>query len=131
MQLCRNAALVIAVCSSSSLRYKQQITPFHGGLDLIRSLRPISFTWKADGSRDLGLGAEDVAQVEPLLVTHNDKGEIEGVKYERLNIVLINAIKQQQEQIETLQKTNAALSARLLTIEKTLRKRVGAARRRR
>lgn len=99
-QLCRNAALMIATCTSSSLRYKKEIAPFSGGLSLIRRLRPISFTWKMDGSRDLGLGAEDVAKVEPLLVTHNDKGEIEGVRYDRLNVILINAVKQQQEQLE-------------------------------
>ena len=103
-QLCRNGALKVATCSSSSLRYKKQVTPYTAGLDLIRGLRPISFTWKADGTRDVGLGAEDVAKIEPLLVTHNDKGEIEGVKYDHLNVVLINAIKQQQIQIDALQR---------------------------
>jgi len=34
----------------------------------------------------------------------NDKGEIEDVKYSQLNVVLINAVKQQQQQIETLKK---------------------------
>ena len=122
VQLCRNAAGVVAVCTSSSLRFKTQIAPFSDGVSLIRRLRPISFTWKMDGSRDVGLGAEDVAKVEPLLVTHDDKGEIEGVKYDRLNIVLINAIRQQQEQIETLQAANAALSVRLRSVQKTVRK---------
>jgi hypothetical protein len=122
-QLCRNIANVIATCSSSSLRYKQDITPFNGGLDLIRRLHPISFTWKADSSRDLGLGAEDVAKVEPLLITHNDKGEIEGVRYDRLNVVLINAIKQQQQQIEMLRAENEALNLRLRSVERFQRKR--------
>jgi hypothetical protein len=130
VQLCRNAANVIATCTSSSLRYKQGITPFRGGLDLVRALRPISFTWKMDGSRDLGLGAEDVAKVEPLLVTHNDKGEIEGVRYDRLDVVLINAIKQQQDQIETLRTANVALNARLRLIERTLRNKRGSTRQR-
>ena len=53
--------------------------------------------------RDLGLGAEDVAAIEPLLVTHNDKGQVEGVKYDHLNVVLINAILQQQAQIKQQQ----------------------------
>ena len=123
VQLCRNIANVIAVCTSSSLRYKERIVPFKGGLDLIRSLRPISFNWKTDGSRDLGLGAEDVAKVEPLLVTHNDTGEIEGVRYDRLNVVLINAIKEQQKQIETLRVENAALNTRLRSVERRMRKR--------
>jgi hypothetical protein len=92
-------------------------------LDLIRSLRPISFTWKGDGSRDLGLGAEDVARVAPLLVTHNDNGEVEGVRYDRLNVVLINAIKEQQKQIETLRVENDALNRRLRSVERRMRKR--------
>jgi len=78
----------IAICNFSSLRYKKNLAPFRGGMEILNRLRPISFTWKANGSRDFGLGAEDVAKVEPLLVTHNDKGEIEGVKYDRLNVVL-------------------------------------------
>jgi len=49
--------------------------------------------------RDLGLGAEEVAAVEPLLVTYNSKGEVEGVKYDRIAVVLLNAVKEQQEQI--------------------------------
>jgi hypothetical protein len=127
--LCRNAQLLISTCSSS-LRYKKEIAAFSGGLDLIRRLHPITFSWRADGTRDLGLGAEDVAKVEPLLVTHNDKGEIEGVKYDRLNVILINAVKEQQNQIETLRAQNAALSARLRGVEKTLRERASSTRRR-
>ena len=52
---------------------------------------------------DLGLVAEEAAQVEPLLITHNDKGEVEGVKYDRVAVVLINAIREQQRQIELQQ----------------------------
>ena len=48
----------------------------------------------------MGLVAEDVARVEPLLVTHNDKGVVEGVKYDRVGVVLINAVKEQQKQLE-------------------------------
>ena len=100
--LCTNALKEIVGCSSS-LRYKTRIAPFSAGLELIRRLHPISFTWKQSGGRDLGLAAEDVAAVEPLLITHNDKGEIEGVKYDHLNVVLINAIKEQQAQIKEQQ----------------------------
>lgn len=78
-QLCRNALNQISTCSSS-LRYKDQIRPFHFGLALINRLRPVSFNWIEGGERDLGLVAEEVAEVEPLLVTTNDKGQIEGIK---------------------------------------------------
>ena len=109
---------------SSSLRFKDHVIPFKSGLELIRRLRPIKFTWKYNGTTDLGLGAEDVVKVEPLLVTYNSKGQIQGVKYDQLNVVLINAIKQQQEQIETLRVENAALNVRLKSVESSMRKHV-------
>ena len=52
----------------------------------------------------MGLVAEEVAAIEPLLTTTNAKGEVEGVKYDRVGVVLINAIKEQQAQMEELQK---------------------------
>ncbi|HXM36474.1 MAG TPA: tail fiber domain-containing protein, partial [Pyrinomonadaceae bacterium] len=102
--LCRTASNQISNCSSS-LRYKTAVQPFLSGLGIINRLRPISFTWKQDGTRDLGFGAEDVAAIEPLLATHNARGEIEGVKYDRLTAVLVNAIKDQQQQIQQQQNT--------------------------
>ena len=97
--LCLNALNQISTCSSS-LRYKANITRFGYGLDLVRRLDPITFDWKQGGMHDLGLGAEDVAAIEPLLVTYNAKGEVEGVKYDRIGVVLVNAVKEQQSQIE-------------------------------
>jgi hypothetical protein len=97
--LCRNAANQISMCSSS-LRYKTNIAAFTAGLNLIRRLHPISFQWKEGGTRDLGLGAEDVASVEPRLVTYNEQGEVEGVKYDRVAVVLVNAVREQQAQLE-------------------------------
>jgi transcription initiation factor TFIID subunit TAF12 len=52
---------------------------------------------------DIGLAAEAVEQVEPLLTFRNDKGEIEGVKYNQLSAVFVNAIRDQQRQIERQQ----------------------------
>ncbi len=103
--LCRTASNQIVTCSSS-LRYKTNINRFGLGLDLVNQLKPITFDWKDGGMHDLGLGAEDVAAIEPLLVTYNDKGQVEGVKYDRVGVVLINAVKEQQEKIETQQLKN-------------------------
>ena len=54
--------------------------------------------------RDVGFGAEEVNAVEPLLTTRNDKGEIEGVKYAQITTVLVNAIKEQQTELDRLRK---------------------------
>jgi endosialidase-like protein len=126
--VCVDSANRLSFCASS-LRYKQQVSSYSAGLDLIRRLNPISFTWKGSNVRDFGLGAEEVAKVEPLLVTHNNEGVIQGVKYDQLNVVLINAVKQQQEQIETLRAENTALNARLRSVERIVGKRFGTQRR--
>lgn len=96
--LCLNPTNQISTCSSS-LRYKTGIAPYTSGLNLINRLHPINFIWKEGGKKDFGLGAEDVEKVEPLLVTYNAKGQVEGVKYDRVAVVLLNAVKEQQTQI--------------------------------
>jgi hypothetical protein len=103
VSLCWNSSNFRISQCSSSLRFKDHVSPFTRGLDLLKQLRPISFNWKDGGQRDIGFGAEDVAVAEPLLVTHNQQGEIQGVKYDRITAVLVNAVKEQQKQIEQQQ----------------------------
>jgi hypothetical protein len=110
--LCRNATNQIASCSSS-LRYKQDIASFSSGLDLLKRLRPISFTWKDGGMRDVGFGAEDVAAADPRLAVYDDAGRVEGVKYDRLTTVLVNAVKELQDRNDALERRLAELEARL------------------
>lgn len=98
-----NGTLVMIRYCSSSMRYKKDVAPFSLGLELIEKLDPVTFIWKESGNFDLGLIAEDVAAIDPLLATQRN-GEIEGVKYDRIGVVLINAVKQQQEQIVRLER---------------------------
>jgi hypothetical protein len=92
---------VIGACSSS-LRYKKNIEAFPSGLSVVNKLQPISYEWKKDGMKDVGFGAEDVEKIDPLFVTYNNKGQVEGVKYDRLSVVFVNAFKEQQAEIELL-----------------------------
>ncbi len=109
----------VADCSSS-IRYKKDIENFTPGLDLVKKLRPVSFTWIDGGMRDVGFVAEEVAAIEPLLTTTNGKGETEGVKYDRLSTALVNAVNEQQTEIEAQraqikdQQTQIEEQARLL-----------------
>ena len=110
--LCLNSSNRVNQCTSS-LRYKTEVHSFLGGLEIVRRLRPITFTWKEDGTRDLGLGAEEVERVEPLLTFRNKRGQIEGVKYNQMSAVLINAVKEQQQQIQELQRQLVSLKGRI------------------
>jgi hypothetical protein len=132
--LCLNNNNRLAPCSSS-LRYKTDLRPFAAGMAIINRLQPITFTWKDGGMRDLGFGAEEVGKIEPLLVTYNAQGLVEGIKYDRITAVLVNAIKEQQQQLAAqqtrieeirlikaksaeLEAQLAAITARLEQIEK-------------
>ena len=90
---------LVALCASS-LRYKTDVQTFTGGLDVVRRLRPITFNWKKSREHDLGFAAEEVAEIEPLLATYNKDGQVEGVKYGQITTVLVNAVNEQQAQIE-------------------------------
>jgi hypothetical protein len=70
------------------------------------------------GLPDLGVGlaAEEVKEVEPLLTFDNEHGEVEGVKYKLVAVTLINAVKEQQAEIERLR-------ARLARVERASKKR--------
>ena len=100
---------------SSLRKYKENIEDLQLGLETILQLQPKTFYWKQpeDGSdinptQDLGFIAEDVEAINPLLTTHRN-GELRGVRYEKLSAVLVNAIKEQQNQIASLSAQVASL----------------------
>lgn len=115
-------ANVITNCSSpfSEGTQKQNIEPFTHGLSIIKRLKPVAFKWKDNGSSDVGLNAEDVAEIAPDLVTLNDKGKVVEVKEHSLNILFINAFKQQQAQIEELAQQNKDLQRQLEALKKLI-----------
>ncbi len=106
---------------TSSQRYKTGVEPVGGVLDRFLRLRPVTFTWDSShgGTKDLGLIAEEVAQVFPEAVATID-GQVEGINYSRVTALAIQAVKEQQAEVDTLKAENADLKARLERIEKLL-----------
>ena len=104
----RGEALTCGTSSSSSVNNKTDVQPFSGGLDVINRLKPVTFRWKDGGKRDFGLNAEDVAELEPLFVTRNEKGEVEDVNEGSFSVLIINAFNEQQQQIKLLRQQIAA-----------------------
>jgi hypothetical protein len=103
-------ALVVTTCSTTlgSLRDKADVRAFTGGLDVVRRLQPVAFNWRKDGAPAVGLTAEDVAAVEPLLVQPGDEARGQEVQVERLVAVLVSAIKEQQSEIAALKRVVCA-----------------------
>lgn len=111
---------IVRCLESSSIRFKKDIRGLTLGLDLVSRLRPVNFRWKDNGREDVGLIAEEVERVEPLFVKRNDKDEVEGVRYDRLGVVLIKAVQEQQAQIKEQQQQLQAKDARITDLETRL-----------
>ena len=82
-------------------------------MSFVRQLRPIAYEWIADSNKDVGFGAEDVAKIDPRFVTYNDKGEVEGIKYDRLSVAFVNAFREQQAEIEDLRTSVKAQNVKI------------------
>ena len=108
--VCYGDANYLKRCTSS-IRFKKNVHDFHQGLSIVNRLRPVTYDWKSNDRLDLGLIAEEVAIVNPLLATYDGTGQVEGVRYDLLGVVLINAVKEQQTQIEQQSLENADLKA--------------------
>jgi len=92
---------------SSSRRYKDEIRSMAKASDGLLSLRPVTFRYKKeiDPARRLsfGLVAEEVAQVDPDLVTRDRDGKPETVRYEAVNAMLLNEFLKEHQKSEEQQ----------------------------
>lgn len=73
----------------------------------LMQLRPVSFRYKqpfGDGSKPIqyGLIAEEVDEIYPDLVAHSADGQIETVKYQVLDSMILNEMQRQQGEIADL-----------------------------
>ena len=101
-----------SVAGSSDRRFKTNIRPVENALDKVKSLQGVYFNWnqkdfpeKDFGTQnELGFIAQEVEQIVPeIVVKEKTKEEYRSVKYDKLVALLVEAIKEQQKQIEQLQ----------------------------
>ena len=88
-----------ATCTSTE--GQTNIQAISGALGIVDRLRGVSFDWKSDGKHDIGLIAEEVAEVLPEAIAYDESGkDAKAVDYSRLVALLIEAVKEQQVQIK-------------------------------
>lgn len=111
----------------SDKRIKKDITPFTDGLNILTKLNPVNFKYngKAGWPNDfasIGLIAQDVKNLIPYSIStikakldpeDKEETDILGVNAGPLTFVMINAIKEQQNEINLLKKEIEAIKEQL------------------
>ena len=116
--------------TGSDERWKKNIEPLTASLDKVMLLEGVSYDWKADEypemgftkDRQIGFIAQDVEEVFPELVTTDSNGN-KAVYYGQMVAVLLEAMKEQQEEISKLKKqqtTIAELTEKIAQLEREL-----------
>jgi len=104
--------------TSSDYRLKENIAPMTGALAKVAQLKPVTYTWKLDGSDGQGFIAHELAEVVPDCVT-GEKDAVDadgnpvyqGIDTSFLVATLTAALQEQQAMIQTLTARIEALEA--------------------
>ncbi len=100
-----------SIAGTSDVRFKTNIRSVSSALDKIKQLRGVYFNWnqkafpeKDFGAQDeLGFIAQEVEKIVPeIVIKDKTKDEYRSVKYDKLVALLVEAIKEQQKQIDSL-----------------------------
>jgi trimeric autotransporter adhesin len=79
---------------TSSKRFKEEIKPMDKASEAVYSLKPVTFHYKKEidpsGTQQFGLVAEQVEKLNPDLVVQDEKGQVNSVRYDQVNAMLLN-----------------------------------------
>ena len=93
------------VVETSSIALKENVNPITNALAYITQLLGVTYDRIDQSSKnEAGLIAEDVDKILPNLVVKDEHGNANGVQYTKVVAYLIEAIKEQQIQIDELKK---------------------------
>jgi hypothetical protein len=112
----QSGTTAVAYNTSSDYRLKENIVPMTGALDKVALLKPVTYTWKLDGSDGQGFIAHELQEVIPDAVTGekdavDEDGNIkpQGIDTSFLVATLTAAIQEQQTIINDLKARITAL----------------------
>ena len=114
----------LGVAPVSSARFKDEIKPMNKASEAVFALKPVTFHYKQEidpaRSPQFGLVAEEVAKVNPDLVTRDAKGEVYTVRYEAVNAMLLNEFLKEHRKVQELKSTAARQEATISELKSTV-----------
>ncbi len=102
-------AITTTALACSDRRYKKLITPLTNSLIQIQQMNGVYYFWKKDEFKNMGFTddkqigfiAQEVEKIYPELVNTDEQG-YKSVDYSKVTPIIVEAIKEQQKQIEEL-----------------------------
>ena len=96
-----------AYMTYSSQRFKKDVEVIDNPIKTIQNLRGVTFTWKKNNQKDYGFIAEEVGEQLPIIVEWDNKNSEDppqamSMDYTRIIPILLEGIKSQQKQIDSL-----------------------------
>jgi len=88
---------------NSSIRFKENIQPLEPALAKVEQLNPVTYTKITSQEEEVGLIAEEVAELFPEVVTYNENGQPQGIQYQRLSVILLKAVQELTERVNKLE----------------------------
>ena len=111
-----NASGQLGVAASSE-RFKDEIKPMNNVSEAILALQPVTFRYKKtidpDRVQQFGLVAEEVAKVNPDLVARDAEGKVYTVRYDAVNVMLLNEFLKEHRKVQKLEAAFRAVNERL------------------
>jgi len=100
MDMSGNLTMAGNVNTNSDRNLKKNIEDFDG-LHLIDIITPVKYNWIKDDKLSYGVIAQEIEEILPDLVSTDNMG-VKSVAYVPLIGILLKAVKEQQQQIESL-----------------------------
>jgi len=88
---------------TSSRRFKENIIDLEPTAEKVEKLRPVRYNKIDSEATEIGLIAEEVAELFPEVVTYNENGQPSGVQYQRLSVILLKTVQELTERINKLE----------------------------
>lgn len=114
-----NATFSGTVTESSDLRLKKNIKGLNNALTNTLKMRGVSYNWKDESkspNTHIGVIAQEVEEIYPEFVMTDEDG-MKSVNYSQMVAVLIEAVKELNTKIESLETENAVLTAQVKEID--------------
>ena len=97
-----NMSLAGTLSESSSIAIKENVETYSPSLENISKMRPVRFNKKKSKKKEVGLVAEELAEMFPELVETDKDGKPSGVNYSRAVAVLLHGFKELYKEVKEL-----------------------------